>query len=1412
MSRAEGKNKKYNNRKGRWIIYTSVPLLILFILSIYLLISYAEKLIYKSLSETVYIESEGLYSLRFKDLDINLLRRSLVVTEFELVPDTLSAKAAAQDLYNVKIKKLTLSNFHPKLLIRDRVLELDEIIVEKPVLDIIKGSSPMHSAKEKTEPAKFRMILHKYLKDIKIDVLQIEKGVFEIFAPYLKSANSSLESISVVLHDFHIRESMENDTSEMFYSRSADIILHSYAYHFEEIQHELKIDSMLISSENSLIELSSLSLYPLEPDSSDKEYRANLPGLQLTGVDIDRLIEFKELISDSLFIPEPVVIIKISGEEAVEKNDTSRSTPKLMLPSELKLVEINNVSLKRGSFIYSDSNAAGMDLLAFNEFNLVLDSILLDTSNNYARLKEVVLQRAEFDGNSISLKLSALMHKLEFDSLAVSSLHRQIAARKVHVSPIGDQKPAASGKIHSIHLSGIDFQDLLNRQILLCPALRIDQADILFETEKEITTSVLSGGLKYFSFDTLQLNESSIRLNVFEGDEIGLTFDSEVDIVLNAFALDTNTSSGEKAIDLNYGRLAFRTPSLHAKNKFHLSSELLDFDSREGYMALRSFNFVQGIQEPGLSFKFHELNLSGIDLQSFLEKGRASAYKLNLWQPVIVLPRAAEEQKQVNPGEMQAKIAKSMADYIESLNLAFIDINGLAIQRDQQDHSGEQIILDNVEMELKNFKLQTDVNGWQNPLFSEDITLTINDFEEYTADKSHKVFVEKLALSKSKKIIKISNLRIESLEPDKEGVGLYVSDIDLTDFNFDQFYFENTLIANELRVLEADIKINVSNPDTLRSAKTFTMPDFAETLSLGKIVISNADFAFSQGTDSVHFIFDLVFDQIYHHPGEKIRLFEDKLPFRNFEARSWNMNFRGSNDRFQLKLDTLSYSSSGRKLSARKLDYKNFVDDTGAFLNTDPDKSLISMSLPELDVYGLDFNDFYLGHKIEASKIDVDYLQIKTRIKDAQDKKEKNGSQPHQFTFLKSVRINLLDLDRLDLELYRFSGDTLRSFTLNEVEGRMEGFSMDSAQNLKEQIYNAKDISLFKDSYVRITADSMYNISAKNIALSTESRKLSFTDFTLSPRYPRYEFSRVLGYQTDRMDIEGQKVEISGINFKDLIENQSIKIDAVDLYHFDLDLFRDKRVEFPEWHESPMPQELLRKLTSPLNVQTVSFNNFTVRYAEMIKGAGGPGEVHFENMQGQLSNITNLPDLIIKDPVMKLRLKASLMGESTMNALLKLHLDSPRDTFSFYGSLDKVDLSEFNPLSEKLFGVAIRKGYGRVDSILIFGNDDYEIGHLLFPYQKFRIQMIDRMTGRTGGIGDGLMTFLANNILLKSNNPRAGRPLRHGMIFYRRDPRKSIFNYLWKGILSGVESTLGHNTREQRKEIRAYRDELKYGD
>jgi hypothetical protein len=51
-------------------------------------------------------------------------------------------------------------------------------------------------------------------------------------------------------------------------------------------------------------------------------------------------------------------------------------------------------------------------------------------------------------------------------------------------------------------------------------------------------------------------------------------------------------------------------------------------------------------------------------------------------------------------------------------------------------------------------------------------------------------------------------------------------------------------------------------------------------------------------------------------------------------------------------------------------------------------------------------------------------------------------------------------------------------------------------------------------------------------------------------------------------------------------------------------------------------------------------------------------------------------------------------------------------------------------------------------------------------------------------------SFLANSLMLRDKNPR-GKELLPDEINFQRDQKRSVLNYWWKSIFSGIRNTLG---------------------
>lgn len=159
------------------------------------------------------------------------------------------------------------------------------------------------------------------------------------------------------------------------------------------------------------------------------------------------------------------------------------------------------------------------------------------------------------------------------------------------------------------------------------------------------------------------------------------------------------------------------------------------------------------------------------------------------------------------------------------------------------------------------------------------------------------------------------------------------------------------------------------------------------------------------------------------------------------------------------------------------------------------------------------------------------------------------------------------------------------------------------------------------------------------------------------------------------------------------------------------------------------------------------------------------------------------------------------MNESRMTVDLSIPLDKDDDNFWIRGNVEKLDLRKFNSMTENLFGISIVRGKGGLDIPLIKMNDIHSKGTINFEYKKLKLAMYNRNKAKLQkGIGSGLIEFMLNGVLVKSNNPTfLGKP-RTGDVYFERNDQRSFFNYIWKSTMSGLMTTMGFYNKELRGE------------
>jgi hypothetical protein len=195
-------------------------------------------------------------------------------------------------------------------------------------------------------------------------------------------------------------------------------------------------------------------------------------------------------------------------------------------------------------------------------------------------------------------------------------------------------------------------------------------------------------------------------------------------------------------------------------------------------------------------------------------------------------------------------------------------------------------------------------------------------------------------------------------------------------------------------------------------------------------------------------------------------------------------------------------------------------------------------------------------------------------------------------------------------------------------------------------------------------------------------------------------------------------------------------------------------------------------------------------------------------MQGSIENITNDSNLVKAGTVMKVNASMYLMGKGLLNAQLNIPLGAKNDAFNFSGTLSDLDMKEINTMVTKMIPAEITSGKIKK---MIFTNVQADnvksTGRLALYYNDLTLKLTGKDDKTWTKIKGGVLGW-AGNVYVRNDNPHKNGTFVEGMIYFERDTHKSIFNFLWKSIFSGIKSTIGVNKEEQ-KEMKKEQKESK---
>jgi len=355
------------------------------------------------------------------------------------------------------------------------------------------------------------------------------------------------------------------------------------------------------------------------------------------------------------------------------------------------------------------------------------------------------------------------------------------------------------------------------------------------------------------------------------------------------------------------------------------------------------------------------------------------------------------------------------------------------------------------------------------------------------------------------------------------------------------------------------------------------------------------------------------------------------------------------------------------------------------------------------------------------------------------------------------------------------------------------------------RFYLIKDIVINLNNYVYRTPDKMYDIRLDKLDFRATTGKLRINSFALIPLHDEMNFGKVAGYAKERFNIKMSDIMLNGIDLPLYISKQELWAKEMAITNGFVSVFNHNGLpkKPQESKIGKFPHQLLQLVEAPILVQKIQLKDINVNYAVYNNESNQKGQISFEHTSGIIKNATNLEKIKAINPIMEVNLNTYLFGQGKLDVNFIFDLTAKDGAFSYNGVLHNFNARVLNQITKPLGLVRINRGSVDKLKFNFKANDLGAKGTVAFSYYDLSVALMKNDPEKDHLVTRGFLSFLANALIIKSENPGADGKLVPVTVNYSRPANTSFFNMIWKSLFTGIKYSIGI-TEEKQNEVREH--------
>jgi hypothetical protein len=353
---------------------------------------------------------------------------------------------------------------------------------------------------------------------------------------------------------------------------------------------------------------------------------------------------------------------------------------------------------------------------------------------------------------------------------------------------------------------------------------------------------------------------------------------------------------------------------------------------------------------------------------------------------------------------------------------------------------------------------------------------------------------------------------------------------------------------------------------------------------------------------------------------------------------------------------------------------------------------------------------------------------------------------------------------------------------ITQVEVDIESEDLTTSTTFDDFIWTAHKVSN--------NALPNHRVSIENIHYDANNKGFEISGIQFINKVGKEEFNKNREFRAPWIDLKMESI-LFNVHPLHFYQDGIFKLGTIELVNPEITIYVD--LNHPLTPDvKPMPSKMIRDIKPLFHLDSLILHNGTFIFLPKMKGEN-PGMVKLSEINGEITEVTNVDSLLVRDPNFYVDLETRIWDEGKVDLSLVVNVADYDDPMHVVGTVQDLQLKKAENMILNLFGVGVESGYLHYLHFDYEANDYSGQGSLIFNYTdlKFDLKKKDKDQHGDDNTFDEhkskkFLNKIVESTIRESNMPTDPKYKSSGFIYHERTRHKAFSALLWECIQTGI--------------------------